>query len=372
MDETGVSLLPFSKRGRAQAGVSEVLWHGWDEKRQFTITPIINGEGELVQPTQMIWGGTEYKKGTEKKERLYGATAHASGNVAEECKEYLYHEQTESHWCTIGSLKQFVINLYAHVCDVCEALSLDAAAQTFILVLDCYSVHTGQEFLEWCSQEFPTLLLLFIPANCTAWLQPLDISFNGPFKRMLRQLAGEWLAEHMRQQLLICKDPTKVRLNVTLKALRPHFTRWVAKALAAVSEMKCAMMRGWEESQMAEGMRLAAKGRVTEEFKMAEQMEKNGTLFQKYTMKKAAELAEELLSAQHQRFLSDEFRNGDLNSAECAAEIEHGPAGIIRSPADVRDGDFTMDELEQLDDMQWHQPEYAGAITTVQHHVGLN
>ena len=85
MDETGVSLLPFSKRGRAQAGISEVLWHGWDEKRQFTITPIINGEGELVQPTQMIWGGTEYKKGSNPPERLYGATAHASGNVAEEC-----------------------------------------------------------------------------------------------------------------------------------------------------------------------------------------------------------------------------------------------------------------------------------------------
>ena len=239
------------------------------------------------------------------------------------------------------------------MCIVCEALGLDAATQTFILVLDCYSVHIGQEFLEWCSQKFPTLLLLFIPANCTAWLQPLDIGCNGPFKRVLRQLAGEWLAEHMRQQLLICKDPTKVRLNVTLKALRPHFTRWVAKALAAVSEMKSAMMRGWEESQMAEGMRLAAKGRESEEFKMAEQMEKNGTLFHKYTMKKAADLAEELLSAQHQRFLSDEFRNGDLNSAECAAEIEHGPAGIVRvrSPADLKDSDFTMDELQQLDVM---------------------
>ena len=31
-----------------------------------------------------------------------------------------------------------------------------------------------------------------------------------------------------------------------------------------------------------------------------------------------------------------------------------------------------MDELEQLDDMQWHQPGYAGAITTVQHPIGLN
>ena len=145
----------------------------------------------------MIWGGKEYKEGTT--ERLYSATAHKSGKVAEECKEHLYHNQTESHWCTIGSLKEFICKLYVHVTVVCAALGLDVAMQTFILVLDCYSVHIGQEFLEWCSEKFPTLLLLFIPANCTAWLQPLDISFNGPFKRVLRQLAGTWLAEHMRQ-----------------------------------------------------------------------------------------------------------------------------------------------------------------------------
>lgn len=38
----------------------EVKFHGLDDKRQFTVTPIIDGEGSLVQPTQMIWGGQEF------------------------------------------------------------------------------------------------------------------------------------------------------------------------------------------------------------------------------------------------------------------------------------------------------------------------
>ena len=42
-----------------------------------------------------------------------------------------------------------------------------------------------------------------------------------------------------------------------------------------------------------------------------------------------------------------------LSSAECAAKIKHGPAGIVRvrSPADLKDSDFTMDELQRLDVM---------------------
>ena len=61
-DETGCSLLPFSKRGRAQRGCKEVRFFGMDDKRQFTLTPVIDGLNKLIFPTQMIWAGTEILK----------------------------------------------------------------------------------------------------------------------------------------------------------------------------------------------------------------------------------------------------------------------------------------------------------------------
>ena len=355
IDETGVSLLPFSKRGRAQAGVSEVLWHGWDEKRQFTVTPIIDGEGKVIQPSQMIWGGQEYKKvgGVFTSERLNGACP--KPEVRAKHQEQLYHEQSNSHWCTIGTLKILVQKLYEHTITVCEALGLDVATQVFILVLDCYAVHIGEEFLAWCALEYPTLFLLFIPANCTAWLQPLDISFNSLFKRMLRQLAGEWLANYMRQQLLQVTDPTKVKLNISLTALKPHFTSWVAEALAEVNKQTATIMRGWEESGMGEAMRLAQQGKESEEFQVAARMHSNGELFEKFTMKKAADLAEKMLAAQQQQF----FKEGDLHGDAVAATIEYGPAG---------EASAAPPEGCNSEQYVWHEPEYAAMLDTIRNH----
>ena len=160
--------------------------------------------------------------------------------------------------------------------------------------------------------------------------------------------------------MLVCKDPTKVQLNITLTAWRPHFTRWVAQALNEVSQMSSVMQRGWEESGMAEGMRLACKGTGSDEFQTAMQMEKDGTLFEKYTTKKASELAEKHLAAQQARFFAD----GDLHNDAVTACIEHGPAGVVTTcRADP------VSSAEPEEGFTWHTLEYAAAMATIQHHV---
>ena len=298
----------------------------------------------------MIWGGNEYKKGA--KDRLYGACP--DPKQREELKEHLYHDQSDSHWCTIGTLKVLIAMLYKHVCSVCEAEGLDVLTQVFILVLDCYAVHIGEEFLSWCKANYPTLFLLFIPANCTAWLQPLDISFNCLFKRILRQLAGEWLANYMRQQLLQVSDPTQVKLNITLSNLRPHFARWVALALKQINSHTGTIKRGWDESEMGEAIRLAVThGKDCEEFRTAAIMDERGELFHKFTMKKSADLAEKMLSAQQAQF----FKDGDLHSDATAAIIEHGPAGELAA------------RVVDSDQYVWHEPEYTALVDTIRDHI---
>ena len=198
--------LNFSKRGRAEKGVEEVRFHGYDEKRMITITPIIDGEGEVAGPTQCIWGGQEGRTG-----------ACPDDDLVEEYPN-LYHTQTKTHWCTVSSLMLLITTLWQdHVkpsmqaaglhcyflVDVVPSLTLlfagmDIATSYWILVLDCYSVHICEEFLTWAKSEFPLLGLLYIPATLTAWLQPLDTSFNGPFKIFLRNVSGMWLANHIQ------------------------------------------------------------------------------------------------------------------------------------------------------------------------------
>lgn len=38
--------------------------------------------------------------------------------------------------------------------------------QCAIIYLDCYPVHTGQEFRSYVIQEFPHVILCFVPAGC--------------------------------------------------------------------------------------------------------------------------------------------------------------------------------------------------------------
>ena len=37
--------------------------------------------------------------------------------------------------------------------------------------------------------------------SCTGELQPLDVGFNGPWKKLITSYAGKWLAEDIRKQL---------------------------------------------------------------------------------------------------------------------------------------------------------------------------
>ena len=108
------------------------------------------------------------------------------------------------------------------------------------------------------------------PCNCTAWLQPLDITFNGPFKRILRDLAGGWLVEHVLEQLRQVNHLTKVKLNVRLTHLRPHFCRWGAKAHRIMGEKVGIIMRGWDESGMGLAFKLFSQGKDSAEFKQAQ------------------------------------------------------------------------------------------------------
>ena len=367
MDETGVSLLLFSKRGRAQQGVSEVRFHGFDEKRQFTLTPVIDGNSKLVHPTQMIWGGQEYKKGFtgNQDHRLDRATP--SKTVQHENAKFLSHTQTDSHWCTLGSLKLLIVALALHVAAVVAADGDLTESSHWILVLDCYATHISEEFIHWCKAEYPLLILLYIPAACTNWLQPLDISFNGTFKFLLRNYAGTWLAEMVTEQLRQANnDPSQVKLDVRLSVLKKPFAQWNAAVLEEMDKRTAVIKRGWDESGMGGGMDLVeSKGADCEEFRVAERMEAAGKLFEKFTMKKKAELAEALLTA----------RFKDLMGDEVDAEVQR---------AAEEDRAFTMDELQQLDNMYpeegaaaegggaalddftWQQPEYSALMPTLQ------
>ena len=348
-DETGVRLLWFGDIGRAQAGQKNIKWWGFDDKRQFTLSVIMNALGRIVNPTQVIWAGET-----------------GLNNIRDRMKaehrydEYLRHEQSNSHWTVLETLKRLVLMLAEHVKTVCEADGLVFATTYWILIMDCYSVHIKAEFLDWYQQEFGGyLIILFIPANYTAWLQPLDVSLNYNLKRILKNFAANWLAATMQQQLdKTGNDPTKMQLDVRLSVLRKFVNSWLMQTLRKLDTPECVPnnLRGWKESGMLDALKDEMNA-DHKDFKLAKELNDNGELFMDFTGKKNAMKAEEILKKHFQQHgcvsgSSSRFQDtlhqtdAEIGPVETDLLSENDNEPVVRSEQDRA---FTMEELQQLE-----------------------
>lgn len=57
--------------------------------------------------------------------------------------------------------------------------------------------------------------IVFVPANCTDRLQPLDISVNKPAKKFMRARFQEWYAVQIQQQVEgKKKKPVDLKLSI--------------------------------------------------------------------------------------------------------------------------------------------------------------
>jgi hypothetical protein len=59
----------------------------------------------------------------------------------------------------------------------CFDLGLNPLTQRMIWLIDCWSVHISAEFRGSMKENFPHILLLFVPTNCTSKLQVMDVVF---------------------------------------------------------------------------------------------------------------------------------------------------------------------------------------------------
>ncbi|THV00922.1 hypothetical protein K435DRAFT_818166 [Dendrothele bispora CBS 962.96] len=161
-------------RGDKQVGAV-----GKDEKRAFTLVPSKSASGEVL-PFQAIFQGSTLASCPTKASPFW--------EEAERLGFQLEPSKTKTYWSTLETMKRLVNNIIVPYFEQkkCE-LGIDKPEeQHSIWKIDCWSVHKSREFLNWMKETHPTVIVIFVPGNCTSLFQPLDVGIQRVLKQSFK------------------------------------------------------------------------------------------------------------------------------------------------------------------------------------------
>ncbi|KAK1220285.1 hypothetical protein PQX77_016950, partial [Marasmius sp. AFHP31] len=171
MDQTGVLVLMTWKKTYHKKGERQIEIQAKDEKRAYTLCVASTADGEFL-PFQQIWSG-KTKKSTPSKEAPGYDEAINSGF------DFAYSQsKSNSHYSTCKTMREWMTNILKPYIEGYTKQHDLPSDQKAILYIDCYPVHTGEEFRSYVFQDFPNIFLVFVPANCTGIGQPADVGLQ--------------------------------------------------------------------------------------------------------------------------------------------------------------------------------------------------
>jgi hypothetical protein len=176
---------------------------GKEDKHQFTVLGSATTDGVLL-PLQVVFQG---KTGQVLPKNAATVIAASEG-------WHLTH--SANHWSTQETMRNFVQKvLHPYFEGKCFDLGLNLLTQRMIWLIDYWLVHISAEFRGFMKENFPHILLLFVPANCTFKLQVMDVVFQRPFKHAIHQLYNQFQAVEIAKQIKAGVNPSKVKLQTT-------------------------------------------------------------------------------------------------------------------------------------------------------------
>ncbi|THU81984.1 hypothetical protein K435DRAFT_610801, partial [Dendrothele bispora CBS 962.96] len=145
----------WNKRGEKQVGSI-----GKDEKRAFTLVPLISASGELL-PFQAIFQGSTDASCPSKSSPFY--------QEAKELGFCIEPSKTKTYWSTMETMKSLVNDIISPYFERKKReLNIEnPGEQRSIWKIDCWSVHKSKEFLSWMKTTHPNIIVIFVPGNCT-------------------------------------------------------------------------------------------------------------------------------------------------------------------------------------------------------------
>ena len=172
-------------------------------------------------PFQQVWGG-KVAKSLPSKEADGMAEALKHGFVFSTAASTT---SPRSHFTTLKSMIEYVDGIVVPFIDRVVKEDNLPTDQKFILLIDVYPVHAGEEFRDYIHVKHPRCILIFIPGNCTGKFQPADVGLQRPVKHRLKQAQFQYLVSEQKKQLEKGITAEKVKFSTSIVVLRDASVR---------------------------------------------------------------------------------------------------------------------------------------------------
>lgn len=121
-----------------------------------------------------------------------------------------------SHFSTLKTMKEWIAAIMQpYVISIIEANPDLPKDQKSVLFINIYPVHKSEAFTTHVYIEYPCVIIIFIPGNCTGIFQPADIGLQHVVKHHQKQCLFRWLVAEQQKQVAQGIDPVKVRITTS-------------------------------------------------------------------------------------------------------------------------------------------------------------
>ena len=231
-DQTGRTYAQSGESTYDPIGATQVPVVGKEDKRAFTIMVGISMDG-VVLPFQIMYGGktpaslpdinnstSEFKDANNEAKRLQFRFEHTG--------------VTGNHWSNLVTMKSYVRNILSVYFNEQRKL-LGRGNQACIWTIDCWSVHRSQEFRDWMREDYPWILVRYVPGGCTGIFQPCDVGIQRILKHTMKKTALSHIVKETVAHLNKNKDPATILLTKAVGVLRNRSVEWLVNGYKAIN-----------------------------------------------------------------------------------------------------------------------------------------
>lgn len=228
-DQTGINIVPTGKYTQDIEGSKQVEITGIDDKRQVTALLSVDLAGNFLPPHVIYKGKTEQ--------------CHPNYNFPPDWD--IYH--SENHWSNAHTMDHFLDNLLLpHIHKVRQ--DIGRPNQQALCIFDVFAAHRTNDFIDKLHEN--GVSTIFVPANCTPLLQPLDCegSINDEFKKEVKNGFTSWYSELISDAMDEGKALSDIKIDLRMSVLKPLHAKWMVEAFDRTKVKLDVVKRGWRKT----------------------------------------------------------------------------------------------------------------------------